>query len=55
MTPIAIGFLVLAVIVVWGGFVASLVFLGRRPERADYPAGGVDDHREDDAPPIRDT
>ncbi len=56
MTPIAIVFLILAVLVVWGGFVASLVFLRRRPERGDYPEGGVDDSRaDDDAPAIRDT
>ncbi len=55
MTPIAIVFLVLSILVVWGGFAASALFLARRPEREDYPAGGVDDHREDDAPPIRDT
>ena len=55
MTPIAIVFLILAILVVWGGFVASTLFLSRRPEREDNPAGEVDDHREDDAPPIRDT
>ncbi len=55
MTPIAIVFLVLAVLVVWGGLVASLVFLRRRPERDDYPEGGVDDSRADEAPAIRDT
>jgi Putative methionine and alanine importer, small subunit len=55
MTPIAIIFLILAVLVIWGGFVVSTIYLARRPERSDYPAGGTDDHREDDAPPIRDT
>jgi len=47
MTPIAIAFLILAIVVVWGGLVASTVFLRRRPEVADYPAGDLDDHRED--------
>lgn len=55
MTPIAIIFLVLSVLVVWGGFAASTLYLARRPERAQYPPGGSDDHREDEAPPIRDT
>ncbi|WP_210481731.1 methionine/alanine import family NSS transporter small subunit [Naasia sp. SYSU D00948] len=55
MSPVAIVFLVLAILVVWGGFAASTVFLARRPERTDYPPGAVDDHREDDAPAIRDT
>jgi hypothetical protein len=55
MTPIAIVFLIVAILVVWGGFVASVVFLARRPERTDYPEGGLDDHREDDAPAIHDT
>lgn len=55
MTPIAIIFLVLSVLVVWGGFAASTLHLARRPERGDYPEGGADDHREEQAPPIRDT
>lgn len=55
MTPIAITFLILAIAVVWGGLIASTLYLRRRPERATYPAGETDDHREDDAPIIRDT
>ncbi len=55
MTLTAIIFLILSILVVWGGLAASLVLLSRRPERSDYPEGGVDDHREDDAPTIRDT
>ncbi len=55
MTTVAIIFLILSIVVVWGGFAASTFFLSRRPERKDYPAGGVDDHREDDAPVIHDT
>lgn len=42
MTPIAISFLVLALIIIWGGLIASTVFLMRRPEVAEYPAGGED-------------
>ena len=54
MTPIAITFLILAIAVVWGGLIASTLYLRRRPERTTYPAGDTDDHREDDAPIIRD-
>jgi len=55
MTGIAISFLLLALVLVWGGLIASILFLRSRPELAAYPVGGVDDHREDDAPSIRDT
>ncbi|QBR75037.1 MetS family NSS transporter small subunit [Microbacterium sediminis] len=50
MTPIAILFLVIATVLVWGGLVASIVFLARRPEVASYPDGGIahDDRDEDD-------
>lgn len=49
MTPVAITFLILAILIVWGGLVASALHLRRRPELADgeYPPGGVEDHRED--------
>lgn len=47
MTPIAITFLVLALVVVWGGLIVSALMLARRPELTDYPPGGTDDHRED--------
>jgi hypothetical protein len=55
MTPIAITFLVLAIVIVWGGLIASALYLRRRPQLAAYPPGDTDDHREDDAPVIRDT
>jgi hypothetical protein len=55
MTPVAIAFLILAIVIVWGGLIASTLYLRRRPERTSYPAGEIDDHREDDAPIIRDT
>ncbi|MCP2637085.1 methionine/alanine import family NSS transporter small subunit [Microbacterium sp. HD4P20] len=55
MTPLAITFLVLAVVVVWGGLVASTLFLRRRPDVAEYPPGAPDDHRQDDAPVVHDT
>lgn len=49
MTPISIVFLILAIVIVWGGLVASVLYLRARPERSDFPPGGDDDHREDDA------
>ncbi|WP_137846004.1 MetS family NSS transporter small subunit [Microbacterium sp. 2FI] len=55
MTPIAITFLILAILIVWGGLVVSVLFLRSRSELAQYPPGDTDDHREDDAPDIRDT
>ncbi|GAA1568523.1 hypothetical protein U746_0598 [Mycolicibacterium mucogenicum 261Sha1.1M5] len=42
MTPIAITFLVLALTIIWGGLIASTVFLARRSEVAAYPEGGED-------------
>ncbi|PFG21053.1 methionine/alanine import family NSS transporter small subunit [Serinibacter salmoneus] len=47
MTPEAVLLLVVAILVVWGGLVASIVALRTNPERAQYPPGGVDD---DEAP-----
>lgn len=38
MTPVAIVILVVALVVVWGGLIASTVFLLRRPEVAEYPS-----------------
>ncbi len=55
MTPIAITFLILAIVVVWGGLVVSALFLRRRPDVAEYPPGATDDHREDVAPLEHDT
>lgn len=42
MTTIAIVFLALALLIIWGGLVASIVFLARRGEVERYPAGGKD-------------
>jgi hypothetical protein len=55
MTAVAVTFLVLSILIVWGGMVASMVVLGRRPELAEYPPGAPDDHREDFAPIEHDT
>lgn len=52
MSAVAILFLVLSAIIVWGGLVVSAVFLGRRPEIAAYPPGGEGD--DGDEPLIRD-
>jgi hypothetical protein len=56
MTGIAIAFLLLALVLVWGGLIVSILFLRRQPELATYPQGGEeDDHRDEDAPDVRDT
>ncbi|NYE19808.1 methionine/alanine import family NSS transporter small subunit [Microbacterium immunditiarum] len=47
MTGLSFIFLILAIVLVWGGLVASAIFLARRPEVGSYPSGGTDDHRED--------
>ncbi|WP_353808306.1 methionine/alanine import family NSS transporter small subunit [Agromyces sp. SYSU T00194] len=55
MSGVAIAFLVIALLVVWGGLTASIVYLRHRPEAHAYPPGGEDDHREDEAPIEHDT
>lgn len=40
MSAIAILFLVVSVVLVWGGLLISAVLLARRPEVDDYPDGG---------------
>ncbi len=47
MTALAITFLVLSIVIVWGGMILSIVVLSRRPETAAYPPGAPEDHRED--------
>ncbi|WP_143469849.1 MULTISPECIES: methionine/alanine import family NSS transporter small subunit [unclassified Leucobacter] len=42
MTPIAIVFLVLATVIIWGGLVGSTIALSRKGEVDAYPAGGED-------------
>jgi hypothetical protein len=39
MTGIAITFFIIAAVLVWGGLVASIVFLARRPQVETYPDG----------------
>ncbi|WP_416447187.1 methionine/alanine import family NSS transporter small subunit [Leucobacter sp. HNU] len=42
MTPIAIVFLVLATVIIWGGLIGSTIALSRKGEVDAYPAGGED-------------
>lgn len=42
MTGVAIFFFILSAVVIWGGLVASIIFLNRKPELEQYPAGGED-------------
>jgi hypothetical protein len=55
MNGTAILFLLISIVLVWGGFIASTLYLSRRPHRTHFPPGGADDHREDEAPVERDT
>lgn len=55
MTGVAITFLILAAVLVWGGLIASALLLVARPELAEYPPDGSDDHREDAGPIEHDT
>ncbi|WP_156759055.1 MetS family NSS transporter small subunit [Microbacterium karelineae] len=42
MSAIAILFLVIAAVLVWGGLIGSIGFLSARPEVPSYPDGGED-------------
>ncbi|MBD5784950.1 methionine/alanine import family NSS transporter small subunit [Cellulosimicrobium terreum] len=55
MNTSAVILLILSIVVVWGGLVASALALRARPERTVFPPGGEDDEREDAAPTERDT
>ena len=55
MNTSAILLMILSLLVVWGGLVVSILALRARSERTDFPDGGLDDHREDDAITERDT
>jgi len=46
MNPLAIVFLALSIVIVWGGLVTSILFLRHRPELPAYPPGAIDDDRE---------
>lgn len=47
MTGLGLTFLILSIVIVWGGMLASILVLSRRPEVAAYPPGAPEDHRED--------
>ncbi|AEG42939.1 methionine/alanine import family NSS transporter small subunit [Isoptericola variabilis] len=47
MTTAAILMMIVALLVVWGGLIAAILWLRANPERTSYPEGGYDDHRED--------
>ena len=49
MSTTAIIMMVVALVVVWGGLILAIVALRSRPERTEFPPGGEDDHREDQA------
>lgn len=40
MTGVAIAFLILSIVIVWGGLAVSILFLRSRPEPAEYPRAG---------------
>lgn len=42
MSTVAIVFLIISVTLIWGGLLASVVFLARQPEVETYPEGGED-------------
>ncbi|MFV2144024.1 MULTISPECIES: methionine/alanine import family NSS transporter small subunit [Isoptericola] len=47
MTTEAILMMAVAMVIIWGGLIVSILALRARPESADLPPGGEDDHRED--------
>jgi len=55
MNTSAIILLILAVVLVWGGLIASIMFVRARPNVTTWPPGGEDDDRDHDAPAPRDT
>ncbi|MFI9484866.1 methionine/alanine import family NSS transporter small subunit [Promicromonospora sp. NPDC052451] len=50
MSGAAIVLLVVALVVVWGGLLVSIVALARRPERTDYPHGWQHEGGPEDRP-----
>lgn len=47
MSTIAVVFMILSIVIVWGGLIASALYLRSRPESTSFPPGGEDDHRAD--------
>jgi hypothetical protein len=60
MDPIAIIMMIVALVLVWGGLIAAILFLRSRPEVVGGPYEDPDlvlddTQRADQAPPLRDT
>jgi hypothetical protein len=55
MTPLAITFLIVSLVLVWGGLIASAIALSIRPELRVYPPGGGEDDRVGHGPIEHDT
>ncbi|MCA5891778.1 methionine/alanine import family NSS transporter small subunit [Isoptericola sp. NEAU-Y5] len=55
MTTPAILLMILALLIVWGGLVVSILALRARPERDDLPPGGEDDTRDEGSVIVHDT
>lgn len=49
MTAMAVTFLLVAVVIVWGGLITSTIMLSRHPEVDPYPPGGDAVEAEDHA------
>lgn len=43
MSAIAVVFFLIAAVIIWGGLIASIVFLSMKPSVKVYPEGGIDD------------
>lgn len=49
MTPLAVTFLIIALMISWGGLIVSTIVLSRQPEVERYPPGGSAVEAEDHA------
>lgn len=49
MTPIALTFLILSIVLVWGGLIVSVIALVRSSKATDVPVDGAPGHRPDRA------
>lgn len=47
MSTEAILMMAVAMVIIWGGLIVSIMALRAHPDRTDLPPGGEDDHRED--------
>jgi hypothetical protein len=47
MSTAAVLMMIVALLVVWGGLVLSILWLRANPERTAYPEGGHDDRRDE--------